>query len=80
MQHNGGQYDHDKDTLMHYAHHGINLWDQLLFAIGGILESLKSGYAMMIWDFDIDGTPHLKKEKDLAPDQVTLTREGKQLR
>eukprot|EP00957_Ditylum_brightwellii_P047767 3628514-Ditylum_brightwellii.AAC.1 len=45
-----------------------------------ILESLKSRYAMMIWDFDIDGTPYFKKEKDLAPNQVTLTREGEQLR
>eukprot|EP00957_Ditylum_brightwellii_P177298 13506285-Ditylum_brightwellii.AAC.1 len=27
MQHNGGRYNHNEETLMRYAHHNINLWD-----------------------------------------------------
>eukprot|EP00957_Ditylum_brightwellii_P121291 9250177-Ditylum_brightwellii.AAC.1 len=34
---------------------------------GDLLESVKSRYSLMIWEFNRKGKPSLKKEKDMDP-------------
>eukprot|EP00957_Ditylum_brightwellii_P181389 13817274-Ditylum_brightwellii.AAC.1 len=60
-QHNGGVFDLPEDKLMEITHYDINLWDTTLNITGDLLESQKSGYSLMIWQFNNEGTPCLKK-------------------
>eukprot|EP00957_Ditylum_brightwellii_P197390 15038853-Ditylum_brightwellii.AAC.1 len=64
-QDNRGQFDLDEIKLMEITHHNIILLDTTLNIAGSLLESQKSGYSLMIWNFDKNGTPHLKKEEDM---------------
>eukprot|EP00957_Ditylum_brightwellii_P025595 1934206-Ditylum_brightwellii.AAC.1 len=75
-QHNSGRYDYDEVTLVTMTNHDINLWDQLLYIAGGLLESLKTGYALIIWQFSKNGMPSLKKEEDLVPSTVSVKQDG----
>eukprot|EP00957_Ditylum_brightwellii_P206499 15348714-Ditylum_brightwellii.AAC.1 len=77
-QHNRWQFNLDEIKLIEITHHDINLWDTTLNIAGGLLESQKSGYSLMIWTFDLNGTPHLKKEEDMQQNTVYLTRNGQQ--
>eukprot|EP00957_Ditylum_brightwellii_P207140 15351658-Ditylum_brightwellii.AAC.1 len=77
-QHNGGKFDLDEIKLMEITHHDIDLWHTTLNIAGGLLESQKSGYALMVWVFDKNGTPHLKKEEDMQHNAVYLTRNSQQ--
>eukprot|EP00957_Ditylum_brightwellii_P156713 11928355-Ditylum_brightwellii.AAC.1 len=61
---------------MDMVHHDIIMWDKILNVTGGLLESVKSGYSLMIWEFVRKGNPSLKKEKDMDPNTVFLTQEG----
>eukprot|EP00957_Ditylum_brightwellii_P169436 12895835-Ditylum_brightwellii.AAC.1 len=36
---------------MSYVDHDVNLWDELLWITGGLLEKLKTPYSLMVWDF-----------------------------
>eukprot|EP00957_Ditylum_brightwellii_P113206 8632807-Ditylum_brightwellii.AAC.1 len=77
-QHNGGKFNSDEIKLMEITQHDINLWDTTLNIVGGLLESQKSGYSLMIWNFNKHGTPHLKKEEDMQQNTVYLTRNRQQ--
>eukprot|EP00957_Ditylum_brightwellii_P112865 8605422-Ditylum_brightwellii.AAC.1 len=74
--HNGGQVNCNEQQLMDMIHHDRNMWDKILNVTGSLLESVKSGYSLMIWEFDRKGKPSLKKEKDMDPNTVFLTQEG----
>eukprot|EP00957_Ditylum_brightwellii_P055715 4221559-Ditylum_brightwellii.AAC.1 len=73
MQHNDGKYDNVEKTFMQLVHDDINLWDNLLYVISGLLESMKSGYV------ENNGTPRLKKEAHLEENTVHLQCEGRKL-
>eukprot|EP00957_Ditylum_brightwellii_P023809 1796743-Ditylum_brightwellii.AAC.1 len=37
---------------MSYVNHDVNLWDELLWITGGLLEKLMTTYSLMVWDFE----------------------------
>eukprot|EP00957_Ditylum_brightwellii_P003406 258107-Ditylum_brightwellii.AAC.1 len=65
MQHNAGQYNLDTQALMNICQHDITLWDELLWVNGGLLETLKTSYSLMIWNFDGNDQPTIQTEESL---------------
>eukprot|EP00957_Ditylum_brightwellii_P208128 15355961-Ditylum_brightwellii.AAC.1 len=62
MQHNAGQYNLDARTLMNICQQDITLWDELLWANGGLLETLKTSYFLMVWNFDNTGCQQYRQK------------------
>eukprot|EP00957_Ditylum_brightwellii_P015772 1188289-Ditylum_brightwellii.AAC.2 len=56
--------------------HDITLWDTFLNIDGGLLELTKTAYNMLVWQYDLLGTPSIAPEKDLPPNTVKVIQNG----
>eukprot|EP00957_Ditylum_brightwellii_P078241 5949071-Ditylum_brightwellii.AAC.1 len=72
--HNNGVYNASANDLMQYADKDVNLWDNLLWLTGGLLEQLKSTYGLMVWQFTTEGMLSLTLIAALPENSVKLKR------
>eukprot|EP00957_Ditylum_brightwellii_P206477 15348625-Ditylum_brightwellii.AAC.1 len=59
QMHNNGKMHATARQLMSYVDHDVNLWDELLWITGGLLDRLKTTYSLMVWDFELSGKPFI---------------------
>eukprot|EP00957_Ditylum_brightwellii_P174151 13259257-Ditylum_brightwellii.AAC.1 len=76
LAHNRGKRDYTPKTLMSMIRHDITPWDTYLNIDRGILELLKTAYAMLVWIFDKDGTPEIIPVSDFLNNKVQVHRHG----
>eukprot|EP00957_Ditylum_brightwellii_P057201 4334467-Ditylum_brightwellii.AAC.1 len=62
--------------LMSYINHDVNLWDELLWITGGLLEKLKTTYSLMVWDFEPSGRPVITPMSKLQENTVKIRCQG----
>eukprot|EP00957_Ditylum_brightwellii_P189260 14405554-Ditylum_brightwellii.AAC.1 len=48
------------------------LWGRYLWVSGGYLEFLKTVHCLMIWGFDVMGTPRLLQENELPESNIRI--------
>eukprot|EP00957_Ditylum_brightwellii_P050748 3847930-Ditylum_brightwellii.AAC.1 len=76
QMHNNRKMHATARQLMSYADHDVNLWDELLWITGGLLEQLKTIYNLMVWDFEPSGKPFIIPMEQLPENTVKLCRKG----
>eukprot|EP00957_Ditylum_brightwellii_P068277 5184055-Ditylum_brightwellii.AAC.1 len=70
MVHNNKRFDSTAKELMNYVDHDVNLWDELLYITGGLLEQLKTNYSLMVWNFEETGKPYVESSAQLPSNKV----------
>eukprot|EP00957_Ditylum_brightwellii_P163988 12485825-Ditylum_brightwellii.AAC.1 len=76
MMHNNRRFDSTGKELMNYIDHDVNLWDELLYITGGLLEHLKTNYNLMVWNFEEKGKPYVTSNAQLPSNKVKLQQKG----
>eukprot|EP00957_Ditylum_brightwellii_P014083 1062309-Ditylum_brightwellii.AAC.1 len=74
--HNNSVYNANANDLMQYVDKDINLWDNLLWLTGGLLEILKTMHSFMGWQFTMEGILSLTLMAALPENYMKLRREG----
>ena len=59
-----------RETLIQRATHDAQLWNDILWASGGVLEHDKCSYHFMVTDFDRNGAPVLRSSKHGEPIKI----------
>eukprot|EP00957_Ditylum_brightwellii_P173014 13172033-Ditylum_brightwellii.AAC.1 len=70
--HNNGMRDATAQQLMSFVDHDVNLWDELLWITGGLLEKLKTTYSLMVQDFEESGKPFIIPTEQLPANSVKI--------
>eukprot|EP00957_Ditylum_brightwellii_P166608 12682800-Ditylum_brightwellii.AAC.1 len=70
--HNNGMRDATAQQLMSSVDHDVNLWDELLWITGGLLERLKTTYSLIVWDFEESGKPFIMPIEHLPANSVKI--------
>eukprot|EP00957_Ditylum_brightwellii_P090331 6879299-Ditylum_brightwellii.AAC.2 len=73
LHNNGNKFNTPAQQLMTQIQHGTDIWGQLLWVTGSLLEFLESPYFLLIWQFAASGKPYIVPEKELPPNTVTVT-------
>eukprot|EP00957_Ditylum_brightwellii_P189308 14409275-Ditylum_brightwellii.AAC.1 len=76
QMHNDGMRDVTAHQLMSFVDHDVNLWDELLWITGGLLECLKTTYSLMVWDFEESGKPFITPMEELPANTVKIRCNG----
>eukprot|EP00957_Ditylum_brightwellii_P211685 15366464-Ditylum_brightwellii.AAC.2 len=76
QMHNNGMRDATAHQLMPFVDHDVNLWDELLWIIGGLLEQSKPTYSLMVWDFEEPGKPFIMPMEKLPANTVKIRCNG----
>ena len=65
-------YSHpsERESIIKRATHDAQLWNDILWASGGILEHDKCSYHFMVTDFDRNGDPVLRSGQHGDPIQI----------
>eukprot|EP00957_Ditylum_brightwellii_P051647 3916540-Ditylum_brightwellii.AAC.1 len=74
--HNNGMRDATAQQLTSFIDHDVNLWDELLWITGGLLERLKTTYSLMVWDFKESGKPFITPTEQLPANSVKICCDG----
>ena len=59
-----------RETIIQRATHDAQLWNDILWASGGVLEHDKCSYHFMVTDFDRNGAPVLRSSKHGEPIKI----------
>eukprot|EP00957_Ditylum_brightwellii_P026389 1996086-Ditylum_brightwellii.AAC.1 len=64
LHNNGNKFNNSAQQLMNHIQHDAEIWGQLLWVTGGLLEFFKSTYFLLTWKFAASGKPYIGPEEE----------------
>eukprot|EP00957_Ditylum_brightwellii_P007984 604588-Ditylum_brightwellii.AAC.1 len=76
QMHINGKMHATARQLMSYVDHDVNLWNELLWITGRLLEQLKTTYSLIVWNFELSGKPFITPMEQLPENTVKFHSKG----